>query len=197
MDLALFDFDGTVTANDNFTMFVRFASSRRRLIAGSILLFPVLAGYALGFISASRTRRIVSYAAFRGRKEEALLDAGRRYAAGVIPRYLRADVMKRIEWHRERGDRIAVVSASLGVYLRPWCESLGLDCICTELGMRSGIATGRYAEGDCTGLRKAERVKGKYFDRAYGTVYAYGDTKEDRDLLELAQRRFFRGKELV
>ena len=32
--------------------------------------------------------------------------------------------MERIEWHKSNGDEIVVVSASLDVYLGPWCDPL-------------------------------------------------------------------------
>src|SRR5512132_2256980 len=51
MNLALFDFDGTITATDSWTPFVRFAVPRWRLAASQALLLPVIAGYRVGAIS--------------------------------------------------------------------------------------------------------------------------------------------------
>ena len=92
---------------------------------------------------------------------------------------------------------VVVVSASLDVYLRPWCAGLGLQLICTELEARSGTLTGRYTGGDCTGSEKARRVLARYDLRQYSTIYAYGDTTEDHELLGLASKRYFRWREMT
>jgi len=196
MNLALFDFDGTITNNDNFTSFVRYAVHRRRLILGRIVLFPILLCYKLRLISATRTREIVSIVAFRGRKIFDLMNVGRTYSQEVLPQFIRENALRRIRWHKEQGDRIVVVSASLGVYLRPWCEHYGLEVICTDFEVKEGIVTGRYRLGDCTGEEKAKRIAEKCDIREYSRVYAYGDTSEDREMLSLANIKYFRWKEV-
>lgn len=60
MDLALFDFDGTITTGDTYTPFLRYASSialKRR--AWRRLLWPWL-GYKLGLVSGVAVRRRVT-----------------------------------------------------------------------------------------------------------------------------------------
>lgn len=43
MNIALFDFDGTITFADSFTTFLYFASGRSRILLGSALLSPLIA----------------------------------------------------------------------------------------------------------------------------------------------------------
>ena len=95
-----------------------------------------------------------------------------------------------------RGDRVVVVSASLEVYLEPWCRKLDLDVVCTRLETCNGHLTGRYLLGDCCGAAKAVRVRERYALSEYDSVWAYGDTEEDRHLLQLAGRKFFRWREV-
>lgn len=45
------------------------------------------------------------------------------------------------------------------------------------------------------GRREADRVLARYDLRQYSTVYAYGDTPEDRELIGLANKRYFRWQE--
>lgn len=196
MNLALFDFDGTLTVNDNYTAFIRFTRSRTRFVLTMILLLPVIIGYKAGLITSTRTRVIVSRAVFRGYSEQMLEEFGRRYAAEIIPLHLRKKGFAFAERHRAAGDRIVVVSASLGSYLRHWCVSQGFECLSTELEAENGIMTGRYVGGDCTGDEKSARVLKNIKLDDYDTVFAYGDTSEDKELLELAHRRFFRGTEV-
>lgn len=196
MNLALFDFDGTITRTDTFSSFLRFAVRPRRKVVGGVLLIPVVAGYRLNIVSASRARPIVARAGFHGERAESIRALGRRYASEVIPGVTRRRAMDRIEWHQRQGDVVVVVSASLDVYLRPWCESVGVQLICTELEERGGRLTGRYRHGDCSGAEKLRRILEEHDPRRYPLIYAYGDTSEDREMLGLAQRKYYRWKEI-
>lgn len=196
MDLALFDFDGTITDGDGFLPFIHRAVSRPRVLAGTLWLSPLIAGYHAGWVSASRMRQSIAWVAFRGRAQAEVAELGERYAETLEQR-VRPEANERIAWHQARGDRVVVVSASLDCYLVPWCRARGLELICSELELRAGVCTGRYRGGDCTGPEKARRVLERCELGAYQQVFAYGDTPEDRELLGLAQRRFFRWQELA
>ena len=119
-----------------------------------------------------------------------------RFATEILPGTIRSRAAERIEWHKKRDDKIVVVSAALDVYLKPWCQAQGLDVICTELETRHGVLTGKYRGGDCVGAEKARRVLDAYDIRTFDTIYAYGDTTEDADMLDLAHHRFFRWQEM-
>lgn len=196
MDLALFDFDGTITDGDGFLPFIHRATPRPRVLAGSLWLSPLIAGYRAGWVSASRMRQSIAWVAFRGRRHSELEALGERYAA-ALDRRVRPEASARIAWHQTRGDRVIVVSASLACYLAPWCRARGIELICTELELRAGVCTGRYRDGDCSGPEKARRVLQRCELGHYEQVFAYGDTPEDSELLALAQRRFFRWQELA
>jgi phosphatidylglycerophosphatase C len=42
MNLALFDFDGTITTADTFTPFLRFAVRRERILVGCVIFSPLM-----------------------------------------------------------------------------------------------------------------------------------------------------------
>jgi HAD superfamily hydrolase (TIGR01490 family) len=195
MNLALFDFDGTITFGDTFTPFVRLSASPRRTLAGLILLSPMIVGYELGVVPATRMRSAVARVCFRGRREADVFELGARYAETLDGR-VRPAALEKIRWHQAHGDTVVVVSASLAPYLRHWCERLKLELICTELESASGTLTGKYRGGDCTGPEKARRVRERFDLSRYSVVYAYGDTEEDRELLDLASKRYLRWCEI-
>jgi HAD superfamily hydrolase (TIGR01490 family) len=195
MNLALFDFDGTITSADTFTPFVRLAAGRSRVLAGSAILSPLLLGYALGVVPTKKVRAAVARCAFWGRPRERVAALGAEYAESLT-RVVRPEAVERIRWHQAHGDTVVVVSASLDAYLIPWCQSQKLELICTELESRAGTLTGRYRGGDCTGTEKARRVRERYALDRYPVVYAYGDTDEDRELLGLAHKQYLNWREL-
>jgi len=196
MDLALFDFDGTITRTDTWTPFMQLAVRPARIVAGRVLLSPVVVGYKLGMISASRGRQVAASVGFRGEDAARMRRLGLEYATSTLPAQVRQPALDRIAWHRSRGDQVVIVSASLDLYLSPWCAGRGLDCICTTLEERDGRLTGRCAGGDCAGLEKVRRIRQRFDLGRYETVYAYGDTAEDREMLELAQRKYYRWQEI-
>ena len=195
-NLALFDFDGTITWTDTWTPFMRTATRPWRLAAGQVLLAPVVVGYRLGLVSASRGRRLAARVAYTGEDAAAIRRAGSDYAADVLPERVRPAALERIAWHRSRGDDVVVVSGSLDVYLKPWCAARGLECICTTLEEHAGRLTGKYAGGDCSGAEKVRRVRQRYDLARYELIYAYGDSAEDRELLEIAHRKSYRWTEI-
>lgn len=196
MNLALFDFDGTITTGDTFTSFLRFAVRPSRAAVGGVLLSPLILGYRLKKIAASRARPVVARVSFWGKRADSVRELGRRYANEVLPGVLRRRALDRIEWHQRQGDLVIVVSASLDVYLDPWCQSFGVERICTELEERNGRLTGRYCQGDCSGSAKVQRILERYDLSRYPVIYAYGDTLEDREMLELAHRKYYRWQEI-
>lgn len=195
-DLALFDFDGTITSTDTWTPFMRFAVPRGRLLAGRAVLAPVVVAYRLGAISASRGRQIAARVAFQGVPAEVVRRVGAEYAARMLPLTVRPSALERIEAHRSRGDDVVIVSAALDVYLEPWCETHRLDCICSTLEEHGGRLTGRYAGRDCAGPEKVRRVLERYDLSRYRRVHAYGDSRDDREMLELAHTKYYRWQEI-
>ena len=197
MDLALFDFDGTITTTDTWTPFMRLAVPPARIMVGRAFLGPIVIGYRLGMVSASTGRVAAARIGFGGADAARMRRLGLEYAADVLPAKVRPSALERIAWHQGRGDQVAVVSASLDLYLTPWAASRGLDCICATLEERGGRLTGRYLDGDCAGREKARRIRRRYDLARYETIYAYGDSGEDREMLELAHRKYYRGKEIA
>jgi phosphatidylglycerophosphatase C len=195
-NLALFDFDGTITWTDTWTPFMRMAIRPWRMAVGRVLLSPVVIGYRLGLMSASTGRRMAAKVAFTGEDAAAIRRLGAEYASTILPDKVRPGALDRIEWHRARGDEVVVVSGSLDVYLQPWCAARGLPCICSTLEERNGVLTGRYAGGDCSGAEKVRRVRQRYDVGGYPLVYAYGDSVEDRELLDLAHKKSYRWTEI-
>ncbi|MCG8641781.1 MAG: HAD-IB family hydrolase [Desulfobacterales bacterium] len=197
MNLALFDFDGTITNCDTFTRFIYYSISLRRKLLGTVILSPFVLGYKLGFVSAPFLRPLISKVAYYGISESTLIPIGKKFAKDILPSVLRPRAIQQIIWHKNRGDKIVLVSASLSVYLSEWCNEYGIDLICSELETHKGVYTGNYSGKDCSGREKIKRVLNNYNLEEYSSVYAYGDTEEDKEMLKAAHHRFYRWKKDV
>jgi HAD superfamily hydrolase (TIGR01490 family) len=191
VNLALFDFDGTLTREDSFTAFVVFAAGKWRLVRGALALAPTVVRFRLGRVPAPQVRAAMVRYAFAGRAAAEVRQLGESFDERLDD-LVRPRALERMRWHQQHGDRVAVVSASLSAYLGPWSRRQGVEVLCSELETRAGLLTGAYAGSDCTGPEKARRVRASFQLEDYREVYAYGDTGEDRELLALATRRFLR-----
>ena len=194
MNLALFDFDGTITFKDSFAPFIR-AAVHPSSSLGRIRLLPLIAGYRTGIVSASTTRSKIASVVFRGRQESEIRELGASYARETLPGTVRPKAIERIAWHKAQGDTVVVVSAALDVYLAEWCRLASLHVICTQLEVIDGVLSGQYRNGDCTGPEKSRRIRQRYRLEEFAEIYAYGDTSEDSDMLSLAHHRYFRWQE--
>ncbi|MCL1065411.1 HAD-IB family hydrolase [Shewanella olleyana] len=190
MNIALFDFDGTITEIDTYTPFIHFSVPKWRIIICYPFLLPLILLYKRKLMGGSTIRTIISRLGFYRRKQSEVFIQGQKYAA-TLNAVIKPEAKKRLEWHKQQGDLIVVVSASLDAYLIPWCTEHNVELICAQLESRDGLLTGRYINGDCSAHEKAHRVKQRYRLSSFDKVYAYGDTEEDSQLLALADEAYF------
>lgn len=194
MNLALFDFDGTLTVREMMPGFMHAAVAPTRLAIGKVVLAPLVFGYRAGWVSGNRVRAGIVDFGFRGVPEARLRAAGMAFANDVLPGALREDAMVRVRWHRERGDTVVVVSGGLETYLSHWCRSHDLELLCSHLEVREGRMTGRYHGAQCVGEEKVRRIRERYDLSRYARIHAYGDTHEDHAMLGLAHEAWYRGQ---
>ncbi|MBM7070767.1 HAD family hydrolase [Shewanella sp. 202IG2-18] len=196
MNLALFDFDGTITTADTFTEFIKQTTPKRRKIIGKLALAPIIVGYKLGLIPAHKARPKVAHFVFKGRNETEVFEEGKRFADHYISTVLRQEAIERIQWHKDNADRIVVVSASINPYLTHWCEQHDLELLCSKLEVKNGILTGNYFGADCSRHEKVNRINALLNVSDFNTIYAYGDTDEDNEMLAIADEKFFQWRKI-
>lgn len=192
-ELALFDFDHTITRGDTYARFLRLVATPEQRARAWWLMGPWLLALRLRLISAARVRARATRLVFTGRHAEDIARMAGTYARDELPGRVRPEMLEQIQWHRAQGHTVAVVSGSLDLYLRPWCQALGLQVLCNQLEIVDGRSTGRYLDRDIA-PRKADAVR-RHFDlTGYACIHAYGDSAEDRPMLALAHERWYRGK---
>ena len=96
MNLALFDFDGTITECDTFTPFIKKALPKYRRRIGQLLLLPSILAYRAGVLSGSAIRQQVVYVGLKGLSASRLTALGNRHAAEFLPSVIRANAMEQI-----------------------------------------------------------------------------------------------------
>ena len=192
MKLALFDFDGTITTDDSLIKFIRFVVGDAKFIWGMALLTPMLTAYKLKLIPNYKAKQMMLSYFFKGMSEEKFMQVAKEYSLKRIDTILRPKAMEKIAWHKEQGHKVVIVSASMECWLKPWCNENNLDLIATKLEIKNGIVTGNFLSKNCYGIEKANSVNEVYDLNDYDHIYAYGDSRGDKELLALADESFYK-----
>lgn len=129
---------------------------------------------------------------FKGMRAKEFLDVANEYSLNHIQKILRPKAMEKIQWHQGRGDKVVIVSASIEYWLRPWCENNNLELIATKLEIKNDIVTGNLLSKNCYGIEKVNRIHLDYILDDYETIYAYGDSRGDKEMLEIAHEKYYK-----
>jgi phosphatidylglycerophosphatase C len=191
---AVFDFDGTLTRRDTLLPFLLHALGAATVMRHAMALASTLTGYGLGLIPNAIAKERVLVRCLAGMPADDLQQLAVSFAESTLPGLMRFEALRRLGWHRDRGHRCIVVSASLDVYVRPWALGNGFDdVIATQLERsEGGLVTGRLAGANCFGLEKVRRLAELLGNTKSYTLYAYGDSRGDRELLESADHAYYR-----
>ena len=192
MKLALFDFDGTITTKDSLVDFIQFAVGKPGYYAGLTKLSPMLTAYTLKLIPNDIAKERLIGHFFGEWESEKFQQLAEQYSFEKIDTIVRPEAMERVRWHQEQGDHVVIVSASMECWLTGWCKKKNIELISTQLETIDGRLTGRFATKNCYGVEKANRVKEIYNLEEYDHIYAYGDSRGDRELLALANESFYK-----
>lgn len=191
--IAVFDFDGTLTRRDSLMPFLRMAVSRWQFYWGLLIVSPVLVGYALKLTPNWRAKEAVLTYFLAGWTEEKLQRLGQRFALQKLPKLLRPEAVQRLHWHQNQGHHTILISASLEAYLFPWAKQMGFDqATGTQLEIQNSRLTGRILGKNCYGSEKVERLEVLLGDLSQYCIYAYGDSRGDRELLDMANYPYYR-----
>jgi phosphatidylglycerophosphatase C len=186
--LAAFDLDGTLTHRDTLLPFLHRAVGRgrtyRALLASSL---PLARAAAFGGTHRDLAKAAVLRGVLAGAPLDGLTEAAESFAEHVVAQRLRPEVRDRVDWHRNKGHELVLVSASPELYVTPIGRRLGFDTVLAtrlEVGA-DGKLTGLLLGANCRGPEKVMRLR-EWRGQELALAYAYGDSGGDREMLDLA-----------
>jgi HAD superfamily hydrolase (TIGR01490 family) len=185
--IAFFDLDYTLIGTSSSRIYIKEAVKQDRLSP----LYAVTIGllYQLNLIEFGQAHaRLITRVAKDGQVEAA------KFFAQWIPRtlypHLLTQAQEKVEWHRNQGHRVMIVSASIGEIVKPVAAHLGLgeDYLCTHLAIENGRYTGELDGPACHGTGKVYWVKQwaakNKLTFPLNDSYFYSDSATDLPLLE-------------
>ena len=192
--VAAFDFDGTLTRRETLLPFLLHMLGTARVARDALILSPTLVSYALKLIPNDIAKQRVFVRCLGGMRMDNLQRQGEVFAADKLPELMRPKAMQRLEWHKQQGHRCVVISASMELYVLPWATAAGFDdVLATHLEvLADGTTSGRISGENCFGPEKVKRLENLLGPRDGYTLYAYGDSRGDRELLTMADFGYYR-----
>jgi len=190
--IAFFDFDGTITRRDSFVEFIKYCKGVFPMIVGFFINSPWLLGYKLKLISNEKAKeRLLTYF-FSGHRFNDFQKYCDCFSVEIVPTLLIPEALSEIKKLQGCGVSIVIVTASPENWLKKWAGENGIDLIATRLKVSDNTITGKILGSNCHGKEKVARIKMKYDLTEYEEIFAYGNSKSDLYMLELAQHAFYR-----
>jgi phosphatidylglycerophosphatase C len=191
MTLALFDFDGTITQKDTFIEFLKFTHGKIIFSLYFLMLSPVLILLKLKLIPNWRAKEIVLSFFYRSYKRDTLEKLGNEFI-NKIDKLVYTEAKNKINFHKESGDRVIVVSASCNIWIKPWCNKNQIELISTDLLFIDNKFSGKLNGKNCYGAEKVVRITQLLNLNEFKYIYAYGDSKGDKEMLSIANEMFYK-----
>lgn len=191
--VAAFDFDHTLTNQDSLLPFLIFTQGKFKTYFRMIPLIPYFIGFLLKIVSRQRVKEKILATFFQGMALSSLQEQGRCFAKNKLDSIVKSSAIERLRWHQKQGHRCLLISAAIGIYIEPWAKIYGFDeIICSQLEVDpQGFITGRLKGLNCWGPEKTRRLTERFGPKNY-VLYAYGDSRGDQELLEMADYPFYR-----
>ncbi len=191
-NLALFDFDGTISKKDSMIEFLKFYSGKYKLYKAYVTHpFWLIAMY-LGIIEKGKVKEKLWVYLLNNASSIEFAKKAEDFSLNILPKLLYDEAMKKIKEHKKIGDRVIVVSASAEDWLKPWCELNHLELLATKLEKFNDRLTGKMTGKNCKGPEKVNRIKEILDINNYNKIYAYGDSSGDKEMLAIANYPFYR-----
>jgi len=196
VEMAAFDFDGTLTWCDSFPLFLLYAAGLTGFLRRVPQLLRLWFSYRRKRRSYDDVKQAVIQLFFTGDSVNRLQNKATAFARTVLPRLLRPAVMDCLRAHQRAGRLCVIVSASLEIYLQPWADQYAASAavLGSRLEAMGDRLTGRLDGLNCAGPEKFRRLEA--FGRAHQArvSYAYGNSSHDVAMLKMADHAFYKMK---
>ena len=189
--VAVFDFDGTLTTRDTLLLFIRYACGNVRFLLGFLLYSPLIVMMLFRIFPNWKAKERVFSLFFKGMSIERFEKLGKSFALREHERIANVPVIEKLRRHLGRGATVYVVSASMRQWVHPflplWTNTDSVRFLCTEPEVGAdGCLTGRFLGKNCYGPEKVNRLLEAEPHRNTYTLYAYGDSNGDTEMLAFA-----------
>ena len=190
--LALFDFDGTITSQDTLPLLIRYIKGDFDYLKGVIKMSPTLFKYTIGLENNSTAKEKFLGNFIKGMSLDEFQKGCDDFGLLKLHNVIRKDAMQAVKDHQKKNHRVIVISASCENWISAWCRQTGIEYIGTRLQVIDGKLNGQFSSPNCYGNEKVKRLKELLDIATYSSIYAYGDSGGDKEMLAISHHPHFR-----
>jgi len=192
VEIVVFDFDGTITTDDTFRLFLRYYAGNLKWTLNILLLLPVFIGYGLKIVDRNQAKIHVMRRFFKNAPTERLNSRAVDFAKEIIPGLIRPQAQACLDSKKNDLESLYICSASIAPYLRAWGKSQNINNIlATELESDGNRYTGEIKGWNIWGEGKMRRILAEFAPHPVKIIEAYGDSRGDREMLHAAKASYF------
>jgi len=184
--IAFFDMDYTTLDDSSGLLYVKYLRRQKRI--GRRALLRIAWWTLLYKVSAidvnSAVPKMLSYAEHQSAAR--LMAESYAWFDETLRAHIAPRAVDKIDFHRQQGHRVVLISASTQFAVQPVAEYLRLDFLCTRLIDRDDELTGQVVDPPCYGAGKVVWAR-RYADEQgarLSDAYLYTDSHSDRPLLD-------------
>lgn len=190
--LAIFDLDKTLTKRGTWGRFSNGLFLRRPFLLPFMWTHAALLQliYKLGIIERVRVKQGMMRWSMVGKSRRELEAAALSFAQKEVLNGLKPGAIQQLQLHKDRGDKIIIVSAAVDLIVKPICELLEIqDFLATDmLWDENETAVAGFSSPNCYAAEKVRRFE-NFLEknpelRSYKTVF-YTDSHSDLPLLDI------------
>jgi len=191
-NIAVFDFDGTITRKDTLLEFIKFSKGNCRFYLGFLLFSPLLVAMKLKIYPNWKAKQKLFSYFYKDISIEQFNEWGNGFSA-EIDKIVRQKAIETIKSHKEKGVKVIIISASVENWIKPWAKKTGIDIIlATKIETdKNGLLTGKFLTKNCYGQEKVNRLLEVFPNRNNYKFIVYGDSRGDKELIEFADEGFY------
>lgn len=181
--IAVFDFDGTITTKDTLLLFIRFARGTKKFLLGMLLYSPLIVMMMLRLYPNWKCKERIFAYFFKGMPYEDFKRLGEDFRNKFYNIIIRPSMKERLQWHLSQGHKVYIISASIEEWVKPFFRTLG-DVSVLATKVKPDLSG--FASNNCYGQEKVNRLLEMEPERNSYTLYAYGDSRGDKEMLAFA-----------
>ena len=188
--IAFFDFDGTLTSKDTFFEFGIFTKGKKKLLLSLLKKSPLILFSLFNLYDRGKAKEALFKSLYKGMDYNDFKKNGESFSK-KIDSMLNENIYSMAKELKNKGVKLYIVTASISEWVKPWAESHGFEgVIGTEIeieeGSRHKFLTGNFSTPNCNNKEKKIRIKELFPDLYNYEVWAFGNSKGDREMLSLA-----------
>jgi len=187
-----YDFDGTITHKDTLLEFIKYSKGKWSFLRGFILYSPILILMKLKLYPNWKAKQKIFSYYYRGMNINKFNSICDRFTNDRLY-LLRNSAIKSLQNNIDNRHKVVIVSASVDNWVASFVKQFDVKIIGTiiEIDKNDNI-TGKFLTKNCCGQEKINRLLDVYPNREEYDLYAYGDSRGDKELLEFADKSFYK-----